>query len=269
MKNDYFDPELEPDTPLLPEDPAEALTEPSEAETQDASGKPAKRQLLGYDLSTLLIAGAALIALAIYAVWPDEPPRRAFVADEPVQQQVQAHDEAAMPVTPAETPEPVTEAPTMETVTEQAALQQHAEPDAIQSDALQQFSAANREAIGVLNDRTGSAEQRIARLEAQIHALTQRPAIAPEKATPSPKLKAPSAAQRPRVSSPATTRTVSSGSVKGWQVHTVYPGMAWITRDGSTWSVQPGDVLHGLSIRSIDAKSRTVTTDKGVIRQGG
>lgn len=44
--------------------------------------------------------------------------------------------------------------------------------------------------------------------------------------------------------------------------------MAWIARNGSTWSVQPGDVLQGMTILSIDTLHRAVVTDRGVINRG-
>ncbi|HGM5420532.1 TPA: hypothetical protein ACKP1J_004972 [Serratia liquefaciens] len=251
MKEDYFDPDLAPDASLLPTDNTTATEELEPSAPHVSDEKPKKRQFFGYDLSTLLVAGAALIALTVYAIWPDSPPSRTFVPDEGAQQ-------VARPVVPASTSEPVSSAaPIPMTTPESPALV------VTDSEEMKQYSAANREAITVLNGRTGNVEQRLAALEAQLHALAAKPVAQPPipttagKVTPVKKVShTPSKVSKP-------TR------VTGWRVNTVYPGMAWITHNGSTWSVQAGDVLQGMTIRSIDTQRRIVVTDKGVIRQGG
>lgn len=251
MKEDYFDPDLAPDASLLPTDNTIATEEPAPSAPQVPDEKPKKRQFLGYDLSTLLVAGAALIALSVYAVWPDSPPSRAFIPDEGPQQ-------VAPSAAPASTSEPAASAhPLPITTPESPAL------TITDSEEMKQFSAANREAITVLNERTGNVEQRLAALEAQLHALAAKPVAQPPTPTTAGKV-------TPVRKSSRTPSTLSKTTgVTGWRVNTVYPGMAWITHNGSTWSVQAGDVLQGMTIRSIDTQRRVVVTDKGVIRQGG
>ncbi|ENA1736987.1 hypothetical protein ABF227_002936 [Yersinia ruckeri] len=251
MKEDYFDPDLAPDASLLPTDNTITTEEPEPSAPQVSDEKPKKRQFFGYDLSTLLVAGAALIALTVYAVWPDSLPSRAFIPDERAQQ-------VSQPVAPASTSEPISLAHPLPISTP-------ASPAFIATDSeeMKQYSAANREAITVLNGRTGNVEQRLAALEAQLHALTAKPVAQSPIPTTAGKV-----TPIKKTSRPPSTLSKTTG-VTGWRVNTVYPGMAWITHNGSTWSVQAGDVLQGMTIRSIDTQRRVVVTDKGVIHQGG
>lgn len=264
MKENYFDSELEPAASPLPERHPEPEEEASETPAKDENPK-SKRQFMGYDLSTLLIAGGVLIALLVYAVWPDEPPQRAFVPDHqaapvaaPTEVEAPALEPEPLPA-PAPAPEPT----------------QHTEPvqpaaPPVDAQVLQQVSEANQQGISLLDGRVSDAERRLAELETRMKAMGSG-TTAPAKAASKP-------VKRTAVKSTSTHRTAAartgtgnqrSSGIQGWRVHTIYPGMAWITHGGSTWSVQTGDNINGMTIRSINATARTVTTDRGVIRQGG
>lgn len=86
MKDSFFDPDLEPEDSALPEVNAvpenEREPQSDKATVKEAPAAP-KWGLWGYDLKTLLLAGAAVIALLAYAFWPDEPPARALIPDPP------------------------------------------------------------------------------------------------------------------------------------------------------------------------------------------
>lgn len=262
MKDTYFDTDLEPEASPLPELHPEPEDEVSETPVKDDNPGP-KRQFMGHDLSTLLIAGGVLIALLVYALWPDSPPQRNFVPDHPDTQVTAPVEEEA----PAPDPGPPAAV--------EPELPQHAEPvqpaaPTVDTQALQQVSEANQEGINALNGRVSDAERRLAEIEARLKVIGNGTA-APAQAVSQPAKRTTVKSTSARRTSHTRTATVSQRNtgVQGWRINTIYPGMAWITHGGSTWSVQAGDTLNGMTIRSINATARTVTTDRGVIRQGG
>ena len=264
MKENYFDADLETSVSPLPELRPEPEEEASEAPAKGDNPK-SKRQFMGYDLSTLLIAGGVTVALLTYAVWPDEPPRRAFVPDH----------QAAPVAAPTEEEAPAPEPELLPASVPAPEPPQHTEPvqsaaPPVDAQALQQASEANQQGISALDSRVSDAERRLAELEARMKAMGAG-TTAPVKAVSKP-------VKHTAVKSTPTHRTAAaragtgnqrSSGIQGWRVHTIYPGMAWITHGGSTWSVQAGDSINGMTIRSINATARTVTTNRGVIRQGG
>ncbi|PKH19371.1 hypothetical protein CIG19_20250 [Enterobacterales bacterium CwR94] len=265
MKENYFDSDLEPAASPLPELHPEPEEEASETPAKDEEPK-SKRQFMGYDLSTLLIAGGAVVALLAYTVWPDEPPKRTFVPDhQAVPAAAPAEEEA-----PAPEPEPLpAPAPSPESI-------QHIEPvqpaaPSVDAHALQQVSQANQQGISALDSRVTDTERRLAELETRMRAMgtgTTASAKAASKPVKRTAVKSTSASTHRTAAARTGTGNQHSTGVLGWRVHTIYPGMAWITHGGSTWSVQAGDNINGMTIRSINANARTVTTDRGVIRQG-
>lgn len=257
MSKDFFDPDLEPEASLLPKDTPLVSADSDTAASPEESPARKQRQLWGYDLSTVLIAGAVVIALLVYAVWPDTPPSRTFIPDEPAVQSAPAEPEPALP-------EPVPE------VTPQAPVDDTPPPAACaDTQEIRQAADANREAITALDARVTALEQRLKDAEARQQAYASAPvASASVKTKPArPRVvrhAAPGASHEYAARRPQATGV----SVRDWRIHAVYPGMAWIARNGSTWSVQPGDVLQGMTILSIDTQHRAVITDRGVINRG-
>lgn len=252
MKENYFDSDLERGASPLPEHLPERQQDAPAPPVND-EGTKSKRQFMGHNLSTLLIAGGVMVLLLVYALWPDDPPSRAFIPDHQTIPEVEAFPAPALEPLPA--------------LKQDLPTQTEPEPPAsppVDLRALQQVSEANQQGLSTLNGRVSEAERRLAELEARLKAMKDHETHMNKVINPSVK--------RPAVKSTATTKTgtprQSKKGVEGWRVHTIYPGMAWITHGGSTWSVQVGDNINGLTIRSINANARTVTTDKGLIRQG-
>lgn len=270
MKDSFFDPDLVPEDSALPEVNAvpenEREPQSDKAPAKEAPAAP-KWGLWGYDLKTLLLAGAAVIALLAYAFWPDEPPARALIPDAstPAQQEVNTGQELNAPgkqdsdlnsAAPDELTEPMPSQPQPED-TDRELTGTTGSFDNKKVSELKEYGEANRQAITLLNDRVRDSEKRLADIEAKLNSLSTKQASAPQKGTTT------TTAHRVKNVSAA-----GNSGLKGWRINTVYPGMAWITHNGSTWSVQPGDQVNGLTIRSIDAERRIVVTSKGVIRQG-
>jgi intracellular multiplication protein IcmG len=218
MKEDYFDPDLETENMLLPE------TEPRKNPPPVAVEKPTKRQFMGHDLSTLLVAGGAAIMLVIFAVWPENTPAPATILEE-----VSPVDHAK----PFETAEIFLVDP--------------------ETEALREFSGANREAISLLHERTGVVEQRLTDMGQQLSTLASS-AVTHSQASDNV--------------SPARPSSLNARNLPGWRIRTLHPGVAWLTWNGSTWAVHTGETLHGITILEINLEQRVVVTDKGVIRQG-
>lgn len=258
MSKDFFDPDLEPEASLLPKDTPVVSADSDTPASPEAPPARKKRQLWGYDLSTVLIAGAVVTALLVYAVWPDTPPVRTFIPDEPAVQSAPPEPEPALP-------EPVPE------VAPQAPVDDTPPPAACaDTQEIKQSADANREAITALDARVTALEQRLkdAETRQQAHASTSVVAPATAKAKPvRPRVVRHAAPVAPHEYAARSTQA-SGVSVRDWRIHAVYPGMAWIARNGSTWSVQPGDVLQGMTILSIDTLHRAVVTDRGVINRG-
>ncbi|EME5107774.1 hypothetical protein VYS60_004250 [Salmonella enterica] len=267
MKETFFDPDLEPEDSALPEVnaiPANELDTPAETEPAKETPAAAKRELWGYDIKTLLIGSVALIALLAYAFWPDEPPARALIPETPAPVQQEENPGQGLTSTSEQT-DAVALAST-EGMTQPGPSLPAAEDivpgntettTSSEAKELKEYSEANRQAIALLNNRVRDSEKRLADIESKLNSLGTRQATAPQKTS--------STKTNHRVKSPPA---VNNTGLKGWRINTVYPGMAWITHNGSTWSVQPGDQVNGLTIRSIDAEHRIVITSKGVIRQG-
>lgn len=264
MKENYFDTDLEPATSPLPELHPEPEEEASETPASDELPK-SKRQFMGYDLSTLLIAGGVLVALIVYAAWPDEPPQRAFVPDHQAVPVAAPTEEEASETEPEPLPVP---APAPEPPQQTESVQAAAPP--VDAQALQQVSEQSLQGISALDSRVSDTERRLADLEARMKAMgtgTTTPLKVASKPVKPAAVKSTSTHRTAVARTGAGNQRISG--IQGWRVHTIYPGMAWISHRGSTWSVQAGDNINGMTIRSINATARTVTTDRGVIRQGG
>lgn len=270
MKDSFFDPDLEPEASALPEVnaiPANEVESPSDTVPAKETPAAPKWGLWGYDLKTLLLAGAAVIALLAYAFWPDEPPARTLIPDPPAlaQQEVNTGQNLSLPGKQdgelnSAAPDELTEPMLSQSLTDHSDRELIGAPGSFDNkdvSELKEYGEANRQAITLLNDRVTNSEKRLADIEAKLNTLSTKQASAPLKGSPTT-----------TVHRVKNVSAVGNSGLKGWRINTVYPGMAWITHNGSTWSVQPGDQVNGLTIRSIDAERRIVVTSKGVIRQG-
>lgn len=258
MSDKFFDEDVEPHDPLVSKIQVDKDDTPSKPKATEKS-KKAPLQIKGFKVKDLAIAAAAIVVLAVYVTWPDSPPPKQFIADEPPQS-VPANDELALPssvpavVEPENTP---------------VSLPEVATPvvDTSQLDEIKLSGEANKEAITVLDRRVTELERRLLAAERLLQDLQQRPiASVAAAAAAAPRTQTKSVAKK-RTSQPVVQRTNSrtTAGIKGWKVHTAYTGMAWISHSGSTWAVRPGDDIQGLSIRSIDPARRVVVTDKGTI----
>ncbi|HBD4359320.1 TPA: hypothetical protein KJK02_005700, partial [Escherichia coli] len=77
----------------------------------------------------------------------------------------------------------------------------------------------------------------------------------------------PSSPASPARKAPRTARTANP--LSGVKINSLYPGLAWVTWQGSSWALRPGDQFAGTTILSIDEQKREIVTSAGVIRQGG
>lgn len=131
------------------------------------------------------------------------------------------------------------------------------EPDALNDTlaALRIHGEKTREGLTAL-------ARRLDTLESRINELQKHTVPVPAATAPSPQ--------------PATTttrkasRTARSASpLSGVKINSLYPGLAWVTWQGSSWALRPGDQFAGTTILSIDEQKREIVTSAGVIRQGG
>lgn len=124
------------------------------------------------------------------------------------------------------------------------------------------YEAANREAISRLSDTVRAQSVALADLQKQ---LTQRGA---ENAAMSNKLTVLEARQSSPVAQDGKTvrHTARRSALSGMQLESVQDGMAWVSWQGRTWAVQPGQRLGGVTIVDVNAGNREVVTSSGVLR---
>lgn len=262
MKDDeYFDPDLvsgngplahisavpadsPPDTSAPGEDTDIPTAEPAGPVPADTTA-PGKKPLefYGHNWKTwcgILLAGTLLFA---YALWPEKPAGPAHGA-------LVSPPDTTAPVTPSG---PATAQATSASTADLSALQQ--DMTTILT-AQQQYSGKNREAITLLARRLDEQDKQIALLTARLSTQDARlVALAAAPVAP--------AGKQPPVSHRRTTRAATAG----WHISSVYPGMAWLEHDGSTWAVAVGTTLKGLHITAIDPERREVITAEGVIKE--
>lgn len=246
----HFDPHITAPLPLEDDE--------SEAEaTVTSAAKPVKRPL--WDQPKIQIAALAIFAI-MGLTWkmsgsstpPSSTPQ--FTVTEPV------NAPAPVPVNtsarPAASPAPQQVAPVTEVL---PPASPSAETDALAGEvsralnSQQVYSEKNREGLAALARRVGSLEQQITELKKQ-------------------RQETPVAVRQPAAAS-AVVKPKTSGSVsaKGWSGHrakinSLYPGLAWVTWQGSSWALRPGDRFAGATVLRIDERKREVVTSSGVIR---
>lgn len=131
-----------------------------------------------------------------------------------------------------------------------------------ETDALNDTLAALR--IHGEKTREGLTAQarRLDTLESRINELQKHTVPVPTATAPSP--------QPTTITTRKAPRTARSASpLSGVKINSLYPGLAWVTWQGSSWALRPGDQFAGTTILSIDEQKREIVTSAGVIRQGG
>lgn len=124
-----------------------------------------------------------------------------------------------------------------------------------------EFEAANREAITRLSDTVRAQTKALAALQQQVDV------IAKDNAGLASQLKALSVKPVADMTSHATSgRKGSRSAIAGMRLESLQGGMAWVSWQGRTWAVQPGDSLGGVIVRDVNAVERCVTTSAGVLR---
>lgn len=123
-----------------------------------------------------------------------------------------------------------------------------------------EFEAANREAITRLSDTVRAQTKALSALQQQLDGVAQENARLGNLVT--------LLAARPAADAPGQTavRKGTRSALAGLRLESLQDGMAWVSWQGRTYAVQPGDSLGGVTVRDINAAERSVATSAGVLR---
>jgi len=247
MSKSHFD----LDTP-----PPEPLAEDTDIPETPIVSKPIKQKLITLPLGIKVtpiqagIMALSLIGIVMFGVMRNNPHDSGappqFAAQEVVSPSVST-PVISSPAAPATRDQPTSAAMPIPEPTEHAIVTE-ATQRAIENNRV--FSENNREGIKALDER-------IRALERQVNALAQRSSSA--MVTTQPTTVARSANHGLR----ASTKT---HSLRGATIASLYPGLAWVNYQGSTWALRPGDRIGNATVQSIDTTQRQVITTAGVIR---
>nr|WP_255483400.1 conjugal transfer protein TraP [Cedecea sp. P7760] len=233
---------------------------PSDAHKQGILTRPV---LLGYSLPWLLGIFVGLGVLAWFLFWPSstsqDASHRAFGQDgglESVQQPT------AMPVNPVPVPSPPQTGDLTVPVTVNTGAVAGSAPDDLTAVVREgrEFEAANREAITRLSDTVRAQTKALAALQQQLDGVAQENVRLG-------KLVTVLAVRPPADGSGRASagRTGTRSAHAGMRLESLQDGMAWISWQGRTWAVEPGDSLGGVTVRDINTAERSVTTSAGVL----
>ncbi|EFP0198369.1 conjugal transfer protein TraP [Escherichia coli] len=131
-----------------------------------------------------------------------------------------------------------------------------------ETDALNDTLAALRIHGEKTREGLTALARRLDTLESRINELQKHTVPVPTATAPSPQPTTTTTRKAPR-----TARSASP--LSGVKINSLYPGLAWVTWQGSSWALRPGDQFAGTTILSIDEQKREIVTSAGVIRQGG
>lgn len=131
-----------------------------------------------------------------------------------------------------------------------------------ETDALNDTLAALRIHGEKTREGLTALARRLDTLESRINELQKHTVPVPTATAPSPQPTTATTRKAPR-----TARSASP--LSGVKINNLYPGLAWVTWQGSSWALRPGDQFAGTTILSIDEQKREIVTSAGVIRQGG
>ncbi|EFL0485840.1 conjugal transfer protein TraP [Escherichia coli] len=229
-------PHFDPDAPApeaLSQD--EQITCIPEEETPPATPFWKK---LPFQLGAAALVCVLFVSCRISGNTPSSGEKAQFVSQEEVTQSEAASPEPVRPL-PAERPLP------------------DDEPDALNDTlaALRIHGEKTREGLTAL-------ARRLDTLESRINELQKHTVPVPTATAPSPQPTTTTTRKAPR-----TARSASP--LSGVKINSLYPGLAWVTWQGSSWALRPGDQFAGTTILSIDEQKREIVTSAGVIRQGG
>ncbi|HGC2019961.1 TPA: conjugal transfer protein TraP [Escherichia coli] len=131
-----------------------------------------------------------------------------------------------------------------------------------ETDALNDTLAALRIHGEKTREGLTALARRLDTLESRINELQKHTVPVPTATAPSPQPTTTTTRKAPR-----TARSASP--LSGVKINSLYPGLAWVTWQGSSWALRPGDQFAGTTILSIDEQKREIVTSAGVLRQGG
>lgn len=123
-----------------------------------------------------------------------------------------------------------------------------------------EFETANREAITRLSDTVRAQTKALAALQQQVDGIAKENARLGNLVTVLAVRPAPEPAGH------AAGRKVTRSALAGMRLESLQEGMAWVSWQGRTWAVEPGDSLGGVTVQAVNASDRSVTTSAGVLR---
>lgn len=229
-------PHFDPDAPApeaLSQD--EQITYTPEEETPPSTPFWKK---LPFQLGAAAVVCVLFISCRISGNTPSSGEKAQFVSQEEVTQSREAASPEPVRPLPAEHPLPDDETDALNDTL--AALRIHGEK--------------TREGLTALARRLDTLESRISELQKRTVPVPAATAPSPQPTTPT--RKAPRAGR-------------NASPLSGVKIDSLYPGLAWVTWQGSSWALRPGDQFAGTTILSIDEQKREIVTSAGVIRQGG
>ena len=194
---------------------------------------------LPFQLGAVAVVCVLFISCRISGNTPSSGEKAQFVSQEEVTQSREAAS-----------PEPVRPLPTEQPL-----------PDD-ETDALNDTLAALRIHGEKTREGLTALARRLDTLESRINELQKHTVPVPTATAPSPQPTTTTTRKAPR-----TARSASP--LSGVKINSLYPGLAWVTWQGSSWALRPGDQFAGTTILSIDEQKREIVTSAGVIRQGG
>ncbi len=230
-------PHFDPDAPApeaLSQD--EQITCTPEEETPPATPFWKK---LPFQLGAVAVVCVLFISCRISGNTPSSGEKAQFVSQEEVTQSREAAS-----------PEPVSPLPAEQPLPDDA------------TDALNDTLAALRIHGEKTREGLTALARRLDTLESRINEIQKHTVPVPTATAPSPQPTTTTTRKAPR-----TARSASP--LSGVKINSLYPGLAWVTWQGSSWALRPGDQFAGTTILTIDEQKREIVTSAGVIRQGG
>lgn len=240
------------DLDSTPEEPLQAEEIP---DNTPIVGKPKGPKLIALPLGLKLtpvqtgIAGLSLVAIILFALMRNSTPESngappQFASQDTVASPAPTAAVQQVVATPQQQPASLS-VPSGESTTAMSVADQ----DAIEN--LRVYAENNRQGLTALDQRLRAVERQ---LSLQAQSKTAEPTPVTAKAT---------------AAKPAATshyKATRANGLKGATVSSLYPDLAWVMYQGSTWAVRPGDRIGNASVERIDMEKREVITTAGIIR---